>query len=162
MECKVKQIIQTGVKGGAANLVICEIILMHINDAVLNEQGKIDPLKIDQVARMGGDWYSRAAKGLFEVPKPLTTLGIGVDQLPASVRNSTVLTGNDLGMLGGITQLPDETTVNEYKLTELADMFIDYENDAKVLELKLHERAHSLLEQSQVNEAWMTLLAFNN
>jgi flavin reductase (DIM6/NTAB) family NADH-FMN oxidoreductase RutF len=162
MECIVKDVIELGQEGGAGNLIVCEIVRIHISETVLDEEGKISPILMDQVARMGGHWYTRANQGLFQLPQPTTQIGIGVDQIPHDVRFSNILTGNDLGRLGGVTHLPDETAVNEYKLTELADMFIDFENDAKALELKLHERAHTLLEQGQVNEAWMTLLAFNN
>ena len=96
-ECRVKQVIELGDQGGAGNLVICEILRMHVREEVLDEDGMIDQRKIDLVARMGGNWYTRAAPGLFEVPKPLTRLGIGVDAIPAEIRESRVLTGNDLG-----------------------------------------------------------------
>ncbi len=162
LECIVKEVIELGQEGGAGNLIVCEIVRIHINEEVLDEEGKISPMKMDQVARMGGHWYTRANKGLFQLPQPTTNIGIGVDQMPHGLRWSKVLTGNNLGKLGGIETLPDETTVNEYKLTELADMFIEFENDAKALEQKLHERAHRLLEENKVAEAWMTLLAFND
>lgn len=162
LECIVKEVIELGQEGGAGNLIVCEIVRIHINEEVLDEEGKISPMKMDQVARMGGHWYTRANKGLFQLPQPTTNIGIGVDQIPHGLRWSKVLTGNNLGKLGGIETLPDETTVNEYKLTELADMFIEFENDAKALEQKLHERAHRLLEENKVAEAWMTLLAFND
>ena len=97
-ECKVNEIVALGNEGGAGNLVICEVVKLHLNENILDENGRIDPLKIDTVARMGGNWYSRAKSGLFEVEKPLTTLGIGVDALPEGIRFSKVLSGNDLGM----------------------------------------------------------------
>jgi hypothetical protein len=106
MECRVIEIKALGQGPGAGNLVICEIVLMHINEDIFNEQGSIDPFKSDWVARLGGDWYVRSSQGLFTVPKPLSTLGIGVDALPHSVRRSTVLTGNDLGLLGNLEKLP--------------------------------------------------------
>jgi hypothetical protein len=106
MECRVIEIKALGQGPGAGNLVICEIVLMHINEDIFNEQGSIDPFKSDWVARLGGDWYARSSQGLFTVPKPLSTLGIGVDALPHSVRRSTVLTGNDLGLLGNLEKLP--------------------------------------------------------
>ena len=106
MECRVIEIKALGQGPGAGNLVICEIVLMHINEGIFNEQGSIDPFKSDWVARLGGDWYARSSQGLFTVPKPLSTLGIGVDALPHSVRRSTVLTGNDLGLLGNLEKLP--------------------------------------------------------
>lgn len=106
-ECKVKEIVALGNEGGAGNLVICEVVKLHLNENILDENGRIDPLKIDTVARMGGNWYSRAKSGLFEVEKPLTTLGIGVDALPEGIRFSKVLSGNDLGMLANVEQLPE-------------------------------------------------------
>ncbi|MBM3918298.1 MAG: flavin reductase family protein [Sphingomonadales bacterium] len=106
MECRVIEIKALGHGPGAGNLVICEIVLIHLNEGILNEQGTIDPGKSDWVARLGGDWYARSSHGLFTVPKPLTTLGIGVDALPLAVRTSTILTGNDLGLLGNLEALP--------------------------------------------------------
>jgi flavin reductase (DIM6/NTAB) family NADH-FMN oxidoreductase RutF len=161
LECKVKEIVELGNQGGAGNLVICEIVQIHIAENVLDGNGRIDPYLIDQVARMGGDWYSRARAGMFEVPKPLERCGIGVDQLPSDIRFSKVLTGNHLGMLGNTEIIPNETDVNEYKLTELADLFLELESDASALEKALHQRAALLLDENKLNEAWMTLLAFN-
>lgn len=101
MECVVEEVVELGDQGGAGNLVICRIVLMHIDESVLNEKGTIDQNKIDLVARLGGDLYCRASgDALFEVAKPLTTIGIGVDQIPATIRHSKVLTGNNLGQLG--------------------------------------------------------------
>ncbi len=160
MECKVREIISTGVRGGAAQLVICEILLMHINKDVFDEAGKIDPLKIDQVARMGGNWYTRAAKGLFEVPKPLTTLGMGVDELPSEIRNSTILTGNDLGMLGNTEHFPSENEISEYKKREDVQKFFSVLTEyPENLTNAVHLAAHKLLEQKNVNEAWLLLLS---
>ena len=162
LECKVKQVIETGDGPGAGNLIICEVVLIHIKDEVLDEHGRVDQRKIDLVARMGGDWYCRAhGDALFEVAKPIGRMGIGVDGLPADIRNSHILTGNDLGRLGNTEQLPDETRVNEYKLTELSELFIDLQDDPRALEEALHRHAHDLLEQGRMEEAWMTLLAFN-
>jgi len=162
LECKVKEVVELGANGGAGNLIICEIVKIHINENVLDAQGKIDPIKMDQVARMGGHWYTRANKGLFQLPQPTTQIGIGVDQIPLDIRNSNILTGNNLGKLATIEVLPDETIVNEFKLTELSDLFIEFEHDAKELELNLHKKAKELLEQDKIEEAWMTLFAFNN
>ena len=105
-ECRVNEVISLGTEGGAGNLVICEVLKMHINEAVLDADGKIDPVKLDAVSRMGGNWYSRAKQGMFEVPKPLSTLGIGFDQLPEAIRTSKLLTGNDLAMLANVEVLP--------------------------------------------------------
>jgi flavin reductase (DIM6/NTAB) family NADH-FMN oxidoreductase RutF len=107
-ECKVNDVIPLGNHGGAGNLVICEVVRLHLNENILDDEGLIDPLKIDTVARMGGNWYSRAKEGLFEVAKPISTLGIGVDALPESIRLSKIFTGNDLGMLGNVEELPKE------------------------------------------------------
>ena len=105
-ECRVNEVISLGTEGGAGNLVICEVLKMHINEAVLDADGKIDPVKLDAVSRMGGNWYSRAKQGMFEVPKPLSRLGIGFDQLPEAIRTSKLLTGNDLAMLANVEVLP--------------------------------------------------------
>jgi len=159
MECKVKQIIQTGVSGGAAMLVLAEIVLMHINEDILNAQGQIDPTLIDQVARLGGDWYTRAAKGLFTVAKPLTTLGMGVDQLPEPIKKSDVLTGNDLGMLGNTEHLPSEDEMLAYKNREDVKKFFEALNENPENSTKtIHLAAHQLLQSNKVSEAWMLLL----
>jgi flavin reductase (DIM6/NTAB) family NADH-FMN oxidoreductase RutF len=162
LECKVKEVIELGQEAGAGNLIICEIVLIHINDEVLGENGLIDQQKIDLVARMGYNWYCRASgDSLFEVPKPLTTLGIGVDAMPEHIRKSKYLTGNHLGMLGNVEQLPDETTVNEFKLLELSDLFIEHQDNPAELEKLLAETAIHYLDKGLVEEAWKTLLAFN-
>lgn len=162
LECKVREVIELGTHGGAGNLIVCEIVKIHINENMLDSNGKIDPVKMDQVARMGGHWYTRANKGLFQLPQPTTQIGIGVDSIPQDIRMSDILTGNNLGKLGTIEKLPDETAVNEYKLTELSDMFIEFEHNAGELERHLHQRAKELLENDKLEEAWMTLLAFND
>lgn len=162
-ECKVIEVKELGTEGGAGNLVICEVTKIHLNESVLDESGMIDQEKIDLVARMGGNWYCRADKNsMFEIGKPITTKGIGFDLMPEDVRNSDILSGNDLGKLGGIVELPNETDVNEYKLTELSDLFIELEENAQQLEKELHHRAKELLKKNQIEEAWMTLLSFNN
>lgn len=163
MECKVKEVIELGQEGGAGNLVICEIVKIHIDESILDETGMIDQKKIDLVARMGGNWYCRADENsMFEIQKPITTIGIGFDAIPDDIKSSTILTGNNLGQLGNIEVLPNETDVNEYKLIELSDLFMQYESDATSLELELHKRAQKLLKENNTNEAWLTLLAFNN
>jgi flavin reductase (DIM6/NTAB) family NADH-FMN oxidoreductase RutF len=161
-ECKINDVIALGNQGGAGNLVICEVVRIHISESILDEDGRISPIKIDQVARMGGHFYTRANQGLFQLPQPMTQVGIGFDQLPSDVRTSKVLTGNELAQLAGVESLPNETEVNEYKLTELADLFVELEGQAAVLELQLHERAKLLIDEKKIAEAWMTLLAFNN
>src|SRR5688572_6566577 len=117
MECKVLQIIQTGDQGAAGNLVICEVMLMHIKEEILDPEGRIDPWKLDAVARLGSDYYCRVQGDMiFKVPKPLDRLGIGVDQLPERIRKSKILTGNDLGLLANVEQLPDEQSIAAFKV----------------------------------------------
>jgi flavin reductase (DIM6/NTAB) family NADH-FMN oxidoreductase RutF len=163
MECKVIEVKSLGESGGAGNLIICEVLKIHISEDVLDSKNMIDQQKIDLVARMGGDWYCRADKNsMFEIAKPITTCGIGFDQIPSEIRESNILSGNDLGHLGGIEILPDETEVNEFKLIELSELFMEFENDAPQLEQKLHLLAKQYLSENKLNEAWKTLLAFNN
>jgi len=151
MECKVLEVKQTGTGGGAGNLIICEIILMHINEEVLTPEGRIDQTKIDLVGRMGGNWYCRAhGDALFEQPQPMANLGIGVDALPVNIRNSKVLSGNDLGKLGNVTHLPLEADVKTYK-ESLTRKFSNEE--------ALHKEAKRLLEQNKIEEAWKLLLS---
>ena len=163
MECKVNEVIELGEGGGAGNLIVCEILKIHISEDVLDENQVIDQKKIDLVARMGGDWYCRADQNsMFEIKKPITTRGIGVDEMPVEVINSKVLTGNDIGQLGGIEALPNETEVNDYKLIELGDLFVSLEDAPEKLEIKLHLRAKELLKENKLKEAWKALLSFNN
>lgn len=163
LECKVIEVKDFGDQGGAGSLVICEVVMVHVDEKVLDDEGKIDPFKIDLVSRMGGNWYCRAnGDALFEIAKPLRNLGVGVDQIPQDIRNSTILTGNNLGQLGNVETIPDETEVNDYKLMELSELFMSYEDNAVELEIKLHERAKELLSKGEVMDAWKTLLAFND
>ena len=154
-ECKVQRVESLGDSGGAGNLIIAEVLKMHINTEVLDENGTIDPLKIDQVSRMGGNWYSRASAGLFEVEKPLSTLGIGVDAIPEEIRNSTVLTGNDLGKLGNVEVLPGETDIRTFieKEEELRKMIQSSDKE------QIHQTAKRLLNENDVLSAWKVLLA---
>lgn len=163
IECKVIEVKELGDQGGAGNLVICEVQRIHINEEVLDDKQMIDQQKIDLVARMGGNWYCRADKNsMFEITKPITTVGIGYDQLPDDIRQSEILSANDLGQLAGIEELPNETDVNEFKLLELSDIFVSLEDEPAQLEKELHKRAKELLKENKLEEAWMTLLAFNN
>jgi len=162
-ECRVNEVKELGHEGGAGNLIICEVLRMHVREDLIDEKGLIDQHKIDLVSRMGGDWYVRANEhSMFEIKKPITTCGIGFDVLPVDIRNSRVLSGNDLGQLAGIEELPNETDVNEYKLIELSELFVSLENDAVELEAQLHQKAKALLSENKLEEAWLTLLAFNN
>ena len=162
-ECRVNEVKELGHEGGAGNLIICEVLRMHVCEDLIDEKGLIDQHKIDLVSRMGGDWYCRAdVNSMFEIKKPITTCGIGFDTLPSDIKNSRVLSGNDLGQLAGIENLPNETDVNEYKLIELSELFVSLENDAVELEAQLHQKAKALLSENKLEEAWLTLLAFNN
>jgi flavin reductase (DIM6/NTAB) family NADH-FMN oxidoreductase RutF len=162
-ECKVIEVKELGTEGGAGNLVFCEVLRIHIDEAVLNEDQMIDQHKIDLVSRMGGNWYCRAdEKSMFEIMKPITTVGIGFDALPDDIRDSKTLSGNDLGQLAGIEELPNETDVNEFKLLELSDLFVSLEDNPSKLENELHTKAKALLKENKLEDAWMTLLAFNN
>ncbi|MBF37224.1 MAG: flavin reductase [Crocinitomicaceae bacterium] len=163
LECKVIEVKELGENGGAGNLIICKILKMHVAEHMLDDKQMIDQEKIDLVARMGGDWYCRTDKNsMFEIKKPITTRGIGFDQMPQEVLDSPILTGNDLGKLGGIESLPDETAVNDFKLVELSDLFIALEDDAKSLEIELHKKAKTFLNDNNLDAAWKTLLSFNN
>jgi flavin reductase (DIM6/NTAB) family NADH-FMN oxidoreductase RutF len=153
MECKVLQIIPTGDKGGAGNLVICEILMMHVNENILDADGKIDPFKVDAVARLGGDYYTRVqGSSIFKVPKPLDKCGIGVDKIPASIRLSKVLTGNDLGMLANIESFPDQRSVQDF-------MFNSNIETTQKSEEALHRLAQQYLSEGKVEEAWKVLLS---
>ena len=163
MECEVIEIKELGQSGGAGNLVICKILKMHIAEELLNDEKMIDQEKIDLVARMGGDWYCRTdSKSMFEIKKPISSKSIGFDEMPNEVLNSTILSGNDLGKLGGIEGLPDETDVNEFRLIELSELFLEFEDNAKALEIALHKKAKYFLSKNQLEAAWKTLLSFNN
>ena len=163
MECKVNEVIELGEGGGAGNLIVCEILKIHIAESILDENQAIDQKKIDLVARMGGDWYCRADENsMFEIKKPITTRGLGVDSMPKEIVNSNILTGNDIGQLGGIEALPNETEVNDYKLIELIELFVSLEDVPEKLEKELHLRAKELLKENKLTEAWKTLLSFNN
>ncbi len=162
-ECRINEVVQLGKQGGAGNLIICEVLRFHISDEVMNGEGKIDQNLIDSVGRMGGNWYVRAhGAALFEVAKPGQNPAIGFDKIPEDIRSSTVLSGNDLGQLGGVQELPDETEVNEWRLTELSELFVSMEEDPRQLEDTLHRKAAELLSEKKVKEAWLTLLSFNN
>lgn len=154
LECKVNEVISLGKEGGAGNLVICEVVKLHIKEEILDENGAIDPFKIDTVSRLGGSWYSRAKSGLFEVPKPLTTLGVGIDMLPEEIRNSKVLTGNDLGMLGNVENFPNSEEINTFINASEEFKKIMNSNDSEVI----HKKAQEFLLQGKVAEAWKVLL----
>lgn len=158
-ECKVKEILPMGEEGGAGNLIICEVVFIHVSDAILNEEGKIDQHKIDLVGRMGGDWYVRASgEALFEVEKPLRTLGIGVDQIPKRIRESLYLDGNDLGKLGNVEQLPTDAEIEEFSQHHRVRDILDNTSDGLEAREQLHQYAKELLDEGKVNKAWKALL----
>jgi len=160
MECIVKEVIHLGENPGAGNLILAEVKLIHIKEEILDEEGKIDQAKIDLVARLGGDWYCRVTpESLFKVAKPLTTLGIGVDALPKAVRNSMVLTGNDLGKLGNVEHLPTDDEVDAVRdLAEVKEILDATIGDSNNRERELHELARIWLAQGNVNEALKVVL----
>lgn len=153
-ECKVREIIQVGQDGGAANLILCEVIKMHISEEVLFANQKIDQEKLDQVGRLGGSSYTRAKRGMFEVPKPTDNIGMGVDQLPEHIRCSAVLTGNNLAQLANLPNQPQHEKVEHYieqhKLSAVIAEQTITEN---------HRLAQDLLHQHKTEEAWYILLA---
>ncbi len=154
-ECKVNEVVELGENGGAGNLVICEVLRMHIKEDILDETGHIDQHKIDQVARMGGNWYSRANLGLFEVPKPLSTLGIGVDSIPQEIKESHVLTGNDFGKLGNVEALPSESDISDFLKADPDAAALVKSKDLD----KIHSQAQKYLKEDRAGEAWKILLA---
>lgn len=155
MECKVNDIIKLGTEGGAGNLIICEVVKMHISDAVLNEEGAIDQEKLDLVARAGGSYYSRAKSGFFEIPKPLSTHGIGVDALPEAIRNSKVFTGNDLGLLANVEAIPTKEDIEKFKkfAQDKCPHLLKATNEEK------HKKAQDYLLKNDIKNAWNLLLS---
>jgi len=160
LECKVIEVKPLGTQGGAGNLVIAEVLLMHINETVLNSDGKIDQRKLDLVARLGGNWYTRAnSTTIFEVDKPNTQIGIGVDALPASIKNSAILTGNNLGQLGNVPEIPFiDPAFHDDKLKNIIQY---YSINPEEMENEMQLYAKKLLDAGKVNEAWQVLLALN-
>ncbi len=160
LECKVIEIKPLGTEGGAGNLVICEVLCMHIDESILDENKKIDQTKIHHVARLGGDWYAKVDESsLFKVAKPNTQIGIGVDALPESIRKSSILSGNNLGQLANVHEMPlVDPAFNDDKLKNI---FQYYSITPDEMEKELHRYAKELLEKQQVAEAWQVLLAVN-
>lgn len=159
MECIVKNIISLGEEGGAGNLVICEIVKMHISENILNEHHQIDPNKIDLVGRMGGNWYCRASNtSLFEVQKPNSKIGIGYDQLPQHIRNSDILSGNDLAKLANVESLPSMEDVEKFKENKDLVKILKSSVDDEQTRENLHYHCKKLLQENKVLDAWSTLL----
>jgi len=154
LECKVTEVKPLGDQGGAGNLVICEILKIHIKEEVLDDQGAIDPIQLDQVARMGANWYSRANQGLFEIPKPVAQKGIGVDQIPEAIRTNIIFNGNDLGKLGNVERLPTATEIEDFKQIHPELSIAVKQEDTQVI----LQKAKELLTENLVMDAWKTLL----
>ncbi|HEU5054061.1 MAG TPA: flavin reductase family protein [Hanamia sp.] len=158
MECKVLEVKSLGNEGGAGQLIICEVLMFHIDEKILNESGKIDQRKLHHVARLGGNWYAKIGpENLFEVEKPNTQLGIGFDNLPEGIRSSEILTGNQLAQLANVHELPQVDPAFEDE--RLKNIFQYFSTDPAEMERELHKYAALLLEEGKVNEAWQVLLA---
>jgi len=155
MECLVNEIIPLGNQGGAGNLIICEIIKIHIQERILDEKNRIDQSKIDLVSRLGGNWYSRSNQGLFEVEKPLTSLGIGVDQIPEFIKKSKVFDGNDMGKLGNVEALPTREEITIFVKQNFAVKGVLSSDD----DLKIQQTAKEYLNNNDALSAWKVLLA---
>ncbi|MBV6646252.1 MAG: flavin reductase family protein [Cyclobacteriaceae bacterium] len=159
-ECKVREVIALGDQGGAGNLVICEVLLAHIQEDILDDQGRIDPRKLDAVARLGGDWYCRAnGEALFQIAKPLQKKGIGVDKIPIAIRSSEILSGNDLGRLGNTERLPTDKEVEDFaKEPEVSAILEYFADNSDSRQNELHKLAKIYLDHDEVWCAWMILL----
>ncbi len=158
-ECKVNDIVPLGDHGGAGNLIICEVVHMHVDEKVLDANGRIDQNKIDLVGRMGGDWYTRAkGDSMFEVEKPLAVKGIGADQVPKRIRNSMYLNGNDIGKLGNVESLPSDEELEHYAQKSAIQDIMARSADGMEAREKLHQYAKELLDADKVKEAWKALL----
>lgn len=159
MECKVLEVKPLGTEGGAGNLVICEVLKMHIDESILNaEKTMIDQQKLHHVARLGGDWYCKVdTTNLFAVEKPNVKLGIGIDALPESIRNSNILTGNNLGQLANVHEYP--VVDNTFEDEQLKNIIQYFSLNTDEMDKELHKYAKELLDAGKVKEAWQVLLA---
>lgn len=159
-ECRVRDVIETGSGGGAANLVVCEVTRLHIDEAMLDENNMIDQTKIDLVGRMGGDYYVRAhGDALFKVQKPSGNPGMGIDGLPEPIRNSRILTGNHLGKLGNLSEFPGKETLEKIRDDKKYKEIISARQNPKQTERKIHQYAAELLDSNKVTEAFAALMA---
>ncbi|HQS23629.1 MAG: flavin reductase [Sphingobacteriia bacterium 24-36-13] len=159
LECKINEVKSLGDQGGAGQLVIAEVLCMHIDDAILNAEGTmIDQTKLALVARLGGDWYCKVnSQNLFKVAKPNTALGIGIDAIPESIKSSSILTGNHLGQLGNVNELPSiDPAFHDDRLKNIIQYYSINPNE---MEQELHKYAAELLNQEKVQEAWQILLS---
>ncbi|MGB3005634.1 MAG: flavin reductase family protein [Chitinophagaceae bacterium] len=160
MECKVLEVKPLGTEGGAGNLVICEVMRMHIDNSLLDENKKLDQRKINHVARLGGDWYCVVnEQNLFQVEKPNTQSGIGIDALPAVIRNSKILTGNNLGQLANIHEMP--VIESSFEDDHLKQIIQYYSINPDEMEKELHSYARKFLKEGKVSAAWQVLLAIS-
>lgn len=159
-ECKVNEIVHLGKEGGAGNLIICEVVQIHIDESILGEDEKIDPYKLDSVARMGSNWYCRAqGDAIFEIPKPLSSIGVGFDEIPEPIRYSKLLSGNDLGLLGNVEQLPDQVEIDATRQNStIVSVLDDVKLNADEKTEKLFELAKTYLSSGDPNMAWCVLL----
>ena len=158
LECRVQEVKSLGQEGGAGQLVICEVLKLHLDDSLLTEDNKFDQTKLELVARLGGDWYCRVSKdNLFTVPKPNVQIGIGIDALPESIRNSTILTGNQLGQLANVHELP--VVLPSFDDGHLKNIIQYFSINPADMEKELHRYAAKLLEEGKTSEAWQVLLA---
>jgi flavin reductase (DIM6/NTAB) family NADH-FMN oxidoreductase RutF len=158
LECKVIEVKPLGTEGGAGNLVICEVLVMHIDDSLLDASNKLDQRKINHVARLGGDWYCVVNEtNLFQVEKPNTKLGIGIDALPVAIRSSKMLSGNNLGQLANVHEMP--VIEPSFDDTHLKQIIQYYSINPDEMGKELHSYAKKLLDNGQINEAWQVLLA---
>ena len=157
-ECRVLEVKSLGTEGGAGNLAICEVLLIHAQDFIFNAQGKVDPWKIDNVARMGENYYCRAnGESIFEVPKPSQPVGIGMDSLPSEIRNSPVLTGNNLGRLANIDKIPTPEEVKIFAKDHNREIMTQLNGDDRVT--AIHKQAQALLIKGELKKAWLLLLS---
>lgn len=160
-ECRIKDMLNYGKLPGGGNMFVAEIIMIHLNESILSQDGKIDPRKIDNVGRLGKAWYTRSKTDLFELGAPKGNNNIGFDGMPEIVKSSRILSGNDLGRLGAIQQLPEQSEIEQFlsKETEITDMKQRLRQDPEGLVAALHLKAKQLIAQNRIEEAWLTLLS---
>lgn len=157
-ECEVMEVKSLGTEGGAGNLVICEVLLIHVHNDIFDERGNVDPKKMDSVARMGRDFYSHANEdSIFELPRPGSPAGIGMDQLPAAIRNSKVLTGNNLGRLANIDRLPSADEVKTFSDNFNYNLLFQSTGGDRIT--AIHQHAQLLLANGELKKAWLLLLS---
>lgn len=160
MECTVTQVIPLSDAPGAGNLILAKVERMHIQEEYLAADGQLDTQKLDLVGRMGGSWYTRSSgDSLFEIPKPVRNKGIGVDRLPTAVVNSVVLTGNNLGRLGNLENIPTAAEMEAIRTDDAVVMILSETNAAELV-TKVHQLAQKWLEEGKTQEALALLFSF--